>query len=101
MSGISNFAVSLLRRVASRLATRNAPAWAWFTGWFEVLGEIAVTAWQACCSSSGCWHFAPNKHRSAGFVFGHVENRPGWTSGIYVGAGRARDRRYLVVGVSP
>lgn len=29
---------------AAQLAKRNAPAWAWFTGWFNVLGEVAVTA---------------------------------------------------------
>lgn len=29
---------------AARLAKRNAPAWSWFTGWFNFLGEVAVTA---------------------------------------------------------
>jgi amino acid permease (GABA permease) len=29
---------------AAQLARRNVPAWAWFTGWFNVLGEVAVTA---------------------------------------------------------
>src|SRR5947207_7582326 len=29
---------------ASALAQRNKPAWAWFVGWFNFLGEIAVTA---------------------------------------------------------
>src|SRR3954451_5843198 len=29
---------------ASALAKRNKPAWAWFVGWFNFLGEIAVTA---------------------------------------------------------
>jgi amino acid permease (GABA permease) len=29
---------------AAQLARRNVAAWAWFTGWFNVLGEVAVTA---------------------------------------------------------
>jgi amino acid permease (GABA permease) len=29
---------------AAQLAHRNRAAWAWFTGWFNVLGEVAVTA---------------------------------------------------------
>jgi amino acid permease (GABA permease) len=129
---------------ASRLAKRNAPAWAWFTGWFNVLGEVAVTAGidfgaafflnalldltfgfeatpvhtiilfglilllHALLNTVGTrvvallndisvwWHvvgvlvivlvlaFVPDKHQSAGFVFGHFENQTGWTSTFYV-----------------
>jgi amino acid transporter len=29
---------------SSALAKRNKPAWAWFVGWFNFLGEVAVTA---------------------------------------------------------
>ena len=29
---------------SAKLARRNAAAWAWFTGWFNVLGQIAGTA---------------------------------------------------------
>jgi amino acid transporter len=29
---------------SAKLAKRNAAAWAWFTGWFNVLGQIAGTA---------------------------------------------------------
>jgi amino acid permease (GABA permease) len=29
---------------SAKLADRNAPAWSWFTGWFNLLGQIAVTA---------------------------------------------------------
>ncbi|HEY0573397.1 MAG TPA: amino acid permease [Pseudonocardia sp.] len=29
---------------AAQLARKNVAAWAWFTGWFNVLGEVAVTA---------------------------------------------------------
>src|SRR3954467_6777088 len=29
---------------ASALAKRNKAAWAWFVGWFNFLGEVAVTA---------------------------------------------------------
>jgi amino acid permease (GABA permease) len=29
---------------AARLARKNAPAWSWFTGWFNLIGQIAVTA---------------------------------------------------------
>ncbi|SDD70946.1 amino acid permease [Actinokineospora iranica] len=29
---------------AAKLAPRNGPAWSWFTGWFNLIGQIAVTA---------------------------------------------------------
>jgi amino acid permease (GABA permease) len=29
---------------AAKLATRNGAAWSWFTGWFNFLGQVAVTA---------------------------------------------------------
>ncbi|MDQ1627244.1 MAG: hypothetical protein QOI54_988 [Actinomycetota bacterium] len=29
---------------SAKLAKKNAPAWAWFTGWFNLLGQVAVTA---------------------------------------------------------
>ena len=29
---------------AAKLAKRNAPLWAWFCGWFNLLGQVAVTA---------------------------------------------------------
>jgi amino acid permease (GABA permease) len=29
---------------AGRLAKRNKKVWAWYTGWFNILGEVAVTA---------------------------------------------------------
>ncbi|MBB4687488.1 amino acid permease [Amycolatopsis jiangsuensis] len=29
---------------AAKLAARNGPAWSWFTGWFNLIGQIAVTA---------------------------------------------------------
>ena len=29
---------------SAKLARKNAPAWAWFTGWFNLLGQVAVTA---------------------------------------------------------
>ena len=29
---------------AAKLAKKNAPLWAWFCGWFNLLGQIAVTA---------------------------------------------------------
>jgi amino acid permease (GABA permease) len=29
---------------AARLARKNGPAWSWFTGWFNLVGQIAVTA---------------------------------------------------------
>ncbi|GAC1320008.1 MAG: amino acid permease [Chloroflexota bacterium] len=29
---------------SAKLADTNAPAWSWFTGWFNLLGQIAVTA---------------------------------------------------------
>ena len=29
---------------AAKLAPRNGPAWSWFTGWFNFLGQVAVTA---------------------------------------------------------
>ncbi|MDT7723957.1 MAG: hypothetical protein QOI21_533 [Actinomycetota bacterium] len=29
---------------AAKLAPQNGPAWSWFTGWFNLIGQIAVTA---------------------------------------------------------
>ena len=29
---------------SAKLAKSNAPAWSWFTGWFNFLGQVAVTA---------------------------------------------------------
>ena len=29
---------------SAKLATENGPAWAWFTGWFNFLGQVGVTA---------------------------------------------------------
>ncbi|SFW56337.1 amino acid permease [Amycolatopsis australiensis] len=29
---------------AAKLARKNGPAWSWFTGWFNLVGQIAVTA---------------------------------------------------------
>ena len=29
---------------AAKLAKTNGPAWSWFTGWFNFLGQVAVTA---------------------------------------------------------
>src|SRR3984957_19654879 len=29
---------------SAKLARRNGPAWSWFTGWFNLLGQVAVTA---------------------------------------------------------
>ena len=29
---------------AAKLSPRHGPAWSWFTGWFNFLGQVAVTA---------------------------------------------------------
>src|SRR2546429_3311757 len=29
---------------AAKLAPRNGAAWSWFTGWFNLIGQVAVTA---------------------------------------------------------
>jgi amino acid transporter len=29
---------------SAKLARNNAPAWSWFTGWFNLIGQVAVTA---------------------------------------------------------
>jgi amino acid permease (GABA permease) len=29
---------------AAKLAPKNGPAWSWFTGWFNFIGQVAVTA---------------------------------------------------------
>ena len=29
---------------SAKLARRNAPAWSWFTGWFNLVGQVAITA---------------------------------------------------------
>lgn len=129
---------------AAKLAPSNGPAWSWFTGWFNFLGQVAVTAgidfgaafflnafldlqWGFAATPphtillfgiililhgllntfgvnlvaklndvSVWWHvlgvliivaalaFAPDRHQSASFVFGHFVNNTGWASGFYV-----------------
>jgi amino acid transporter len=29
---------------SAKLARKNAPAWSWFTGWFNLVGQVAITA---------------------------------------------------------
>ncbi len=29
---------------SAKLARKNGPAWSWFTGWFNLLGQVAITA---------------------------------------------------------
>ena len=29
---------------SAKLANRNSPAWSWFTGWFNFVGQVAITA---------------------------------------------------------
>ena len=29
---------------SAKVAPKNGPAWAWFTGWFNLLGQVAITA---------------------------------------------------------
>ncbi|HYM49591.1 MAG TPA: amino acid permease [Candidatus Limnocylindrales bacterium] len=29
---------------AAKLAGKNGPAWSWFTGWFNLIGQVAITA---------------------------------------------------------
>src|SRR6476660_10470735 len=29
---------------SAKLARKNGPAWSWFTGWFNMLGQVAITA---------------------------------------------------------
>lgn len=29
---------------SAKLANRNAPTWSWFTGWFNLVGQVAITA---------------------------------------------------------
>jgi amino acid permease (GABA permease) len=129
---------------SAKLAPANGAAWSWFTGWFNFLGQVAVTAgidfgaafflnafldlqWgfsttpghtillfgiillvHGLLNSFGVklvarlndisvwWHivgvvfivgalvFVPDKHQSAGFVFGHFVNNTGWGSTFYV-----------------
>jgi amino acid permease (GABA permease) len=129
---------------SAKLAPRNSAAWSWFTGWFNFLGQVAVTAGidfgaafflnafldlqfgfaatpphtillfgiilllHGLLNTFGVklvallndisvwWHvigvliivgalvFLPDKHQSAGFVFGEFVNNTGWSSGFYV-----------------
>ena len=42
---------------AAKLSPRHGPVWSWFTGWFNFLGQVAVTAgidFGARCSSTSC-----------------------------------------------
>src|SRR5207247_11224757 len=29
---------------AAKVAPKNGPAWSWFTGWFNLLGQLGITA---------------------------------------------------------
>jgi amino acid permease (GABA permease) len=129
---------------SAKLARHNAAAWSWFTGWFNFLGQVAVTAgidfgaafflnafldltvgfdarpWHTILlfglillvhgllntfgirvvarlnDISVWWHLigvlvivgvlaiVPDRHQSAGFVFGKFVNNTGWGSPIYV-----------------
>src|SRR5207249_3001320 len=59
---------------AAKLGGKNGPAWSWFTGWFNLLGQIGVTAG----IDFGLALFA------AGFIFTKFVNNTGFGSGIYV-----------------
>ncbi len=62
---------------AGRLARRNRREWAWFTGWFNFLGEVAVTA----AIDFGC---ASTWMAFMNLVWG-VEPTPYTTFGLFVG----------------
>ena len=62
---------------AGRLAKRNRREWAWFTGWFNFLGEVAVTA----AIDFGC---ATTWMAFMNLVWG-VEATPGRTFALFVG----------------
>ena len=61
---------------AGRLAKRNKREWAWFVGWFNFLGEVAVTAAIDFGCASTCMAFA-------NLVWG-VEATPGTTFMLFV-----------------
>jgi len=61
---------------AGRLAKRNKREWAWFTGWFNFLGEVAVTA----AIDFGC---ATTWMAFMNLVWG-VEATPGRTFALFV-----------------
>src|SRR6202050_773441 len=98
---------------SAKLAPRHGPAWSWFTGWFNFLGQVAVTAGidfgagfflnplgirlvALLNDVSVWWHitgvllivavlvFVPSHHQSPSFVFGHFVNNTGWGSTFYV-----------------
>ncbi|HYP46063.1 MAG TPA: amino acid permease [Propionibacteriaceae bacterium] len=61
---------------AGRLAKRNKREWAWYVGWFNFLGEVAVTAAIDFGCASTCLAFA-------NLVWG-VEATPATTFGLFV-----------------
>src|SRR6266700_92737 len=89
---------------SAKLARTNGPAWSWFTGWFNFLGQVAVTAGiqfgirlvALLNDISVWWHilgvliivavlaFVPSKHASASYVFTNIVNNTGWHSTFYV-----------------
>ena len=55
---------------AGRLARKNKPVWAWYVGWFNFLGEVAVTAaidfgaaltWTAFANLAWGWTVTPTR----------------------------------------
>src|SRR6266566_1850051 len=93
---------------SAKLARKNGPAWSWFTGWFNFLGQVAVTAgidfgcaffinaflnltwgvstahWVTILILVVVLAFVPSKHASASYVFSHIVNNTGWGSTFYV-----------------
>ena len=56
---------------SAKLAKRNAAAWSWFTGWFNLLGQVAVTAgidfgfalfFAAFLNLTTGWNVTPHSH---------------------------------------
>src|SRR6266540_1534427 len=63
---------------AAKLGGKNSAAWSWFTGWFNLLGQVGVTIIFVVL------FFVPAHHQSASFVFTKFVNNTGFGNGFYV-----------------
>jgi Amino acid transporters len=88
---------------SAKLARKNGPAWSWFTGWFNFLGQVAVTAG----IDFGCAFFinaflnltVGRQHRALGDDPdpGHRAVRPRRDEPVRHQAGRAAQRHQRLV----
>ena len=89
---------------SAKLAPRNPAAWSWFTGWFNFLGQVAVTAgidFGAAFFLNALldleWNFSTAQHWHTIVLFAAILVLHGVLNQFGVAAGRAAEQRERVV----